>query len=341
MKPEEYLDYLIEQRKNIPGPPLLLDDEVASSLEAAKLLARMRKIPVPSSFALRLEGEVRTHARIQHSSGRSSKLTSSARIQRLHPSPPSPRRSLRIFAIGLAAVLLVAFGSLLTISVQVLPGDPFAKVTPTLANNAQNHANEALRQLENALVHLNTVVNGSSDDTTIKQAFEMVVASTQNSQSTVAALSTDPRFQTTRQRLAERLTEEKHILSNLLNQVNWSIKVVFTQQLSILGEAVPTITYVTVQMLSSDVLRITLSGSNFAFQCQSVIDGKRIGSVSQITANRLVAIVTNIRWEPGTHTIGVLNPAGTAAQIVYHSSNDRYEPPGTPTATPTESTHDD
>lgn len=348
MKPEEYLDYLIAQRKNRPGQPLLLDDEVTASLHAAELLTRMSSIPVPPDFARRLEEKVCAHARMQRFSEQSGRLVLPINPQQRRPSHHVLRRRPWIVAIGSVAILLVVFTSLLTMLSYGLPGNstPHLKTTqsqatPVPTNAAQSRAEEAIGQLDDALVNLNTVVRAGRDDKAIKQALNLVTTRTQNSQAAVAALPVGTQFQATQQHLAEELTEEKQTLSRLLNQVGWPIKLIFTQQLGRLGEAIPLVSHVVVRTLSDGVLGITLRGSNFALQGKFIVDGKHMGNIGQITDSQLEATITHTWWDPGTHTIGILNTDGTAAQIVYHSNNDGYEQPGTPKATPTRRPYDD
>lgn len=122
------------------------------------------------------------------------------------------------------------------------------------------------------------------------------------------------------QALASALTEEEQTLRQLLNSVDWPVRLALTQQLGSLGEPVPTVSNVVVRLQSNGTLLITVIGSYFAPQAQLMIDGQQIGSVNQITPTQLVADSSNVAWyRGGSYAIGVRNPDGTAAQLIINT----------------------
>ncbi len=357
MRPEERLERLIEQRENGENQPLFFDDELTATLVAAENLMQLRKINVPPEFARRLEGELRASVRAQ----KVSQQTETGRLIPLTPSQGSvsrPYRSLKrrtwVSTLGAVAVLLIAFASLLTISARSLPGDPLYNLKQAenrwalnFGGDPQNHANSAIGQLHSALADLSTVVNEGRDDGAIQQALNTVSTWTNNSREEVSALPAGSDLQTTRQSLEEALIEEDRTLRLLLNHVDWSMKVAFTHQLGALGDPVPAVTHVTMRAQDNGTLLITLTGAGFASGTQFVIDGKVAGIVSQRSAGTLVAVISGTGWSSGTHTVGVLNPDGTAAaiQVVFRLHEDDHNSSGgnnSGSATPTPGTeHDD
>jgi hypothetical protein len=54
-----------------------------------------------------------------------------------------------------------------------------------------------------------------------------------------------------------------------------------------------------------------------------MINGKSMGTVTQSTSGQLVAVISSSQWPHDTHAFGILNPDGTAAQMLL--GYDRYE----------------
>jgi hypothetical protein len=223
-------------------------------------------------------------------------------------------------------VLIIAGVGVFTVSARSLPGDALYSLKQaekqfslTFAGAPQNLATTQIDHLRNALVDLTTVVNEGRNDDAIRLALDTVAAKTSDSQAEVAALPADAVREATQRNLDSAIAEEEQILRQLLNKVDWSIRLAFTQQLGSLGEPVPTVTNVVLRTQSNGMFLITLTGSNFAPQAQLMIDGQQNGMVSQSTPTQLVAISSNARWSPGAYALGVSNPDGTAAQMIVNS----------------------
>ncbi len=115
-----------------------------------------------------------------------------------------------------------------------------------------------------------------------------------------------------------------------LDLVDWPIRLALTQQLGALGDPVPTVTRVVVRTQFNGMLLITMTGSHFAPQAELIIDGRPAGMVSQTTPEQLVAVINNAAWTPGANAVGVRNPDGTAAQVVFSVDDNNHNRQGTP-----------
>jgi hypothetical protein len=331
MNPEEYLDRLIERRKRGEAQLPVTDDEVAASLAAAEMLTQLKEIDVPPEFASRLELSIR--ARTRGLARQNGAITPLARPRTPASSPRFPRRRLWIVELGIAAVLVLVYIGMLTAFTRSLPGDALyglkqaeQQVARTFAGDPQYRASVQIDQLRNSLVDLSTVVNDGRGDDAIKLALHVVAAETSDSQKAVAVLPAGTGREAAQRDLAGALAGEKGTLRHLLDHVDWPIRLAFTQQLGILGDPVPTVTRVVVRLQGNGTLLITLTGTNFALHAGLIIDGRPGGVVSQSTPQQLVAFISRSALSPGSHTLGVRNPDGTAAEIVFSGHyNGHYE----------------
>lgn len=349
MKSEEYLDRLIESRQygREPFPPA--DGEVASGLAAARTLERLNELDVPPDFARRLELSIRLRAReLAHDHDSSHADTRPLPVS--IPHSPRPRRLAMhrawIAALGIAAALLLACVGILTVSAQSLPGDPLyglkqatEQFRMNFSNSPQDRINAQIDQLHSALADLNTVVNNRRSDDAIRVALNSIADDTKSAREAVAAMLTGTDRDTAQQNLQNTLSEEDQTLRSLLAQVDWTVKVAFTQQLGVLGDPVPTVTHVTTALQSNGTLLITLTGTNFAPGARLIINGQPAGTVITNMPGKLTAILSNPTGLFNRHSIGILNPDGTAAQMVYEDDPQddgpgNYPPRyGTPTPT--------
>lgn len=337
MKPEEYLDRLIERREYGMEPLPVANDEVAASMAAAHALAQLNEIDIPPGFAQKLELPIRSRAHdLARQNGR---LTSNTRPLHISPYPrPShpqmhqPRRTW-IAALGIVAALALACFGILTVSAQSLPGDPLYGLKQAteqfklnLSSNPQDRASAQIDQLHSTLVDLNTVVNNRRGDDAISVALNSVADKTNNARAAVVSLPTGTNRDAEQQNLNNMLNQEDQTLRHLLNQVNWTIRLAFTRQLGALGDPVPTVTHITTLVQSKGTLLITLTGTNFAPGARLVIDGQQAGTVTGNTQGQLTASISNATALFGEHQIGVLNPDGTAAQLTYEKDTENHQP---------------
>ncbi len=343
MKPEEYLDRLIESytREELPHPEYT--DEVAACIQARERFAQLNEIPVPSGFANSLEYSIRAH--IRSINGRDQRDTSPARPfavvgqSRGYVQPTQSRSSIRsrsgykrrtwMALLQIAAVLIMTSIGVLTASTRALPGDALYSLNQaekqfalTFAGVPQNRANQQIANLRGALVDLNAVVKDGRGDDAIRLALDTVSAKTVDCQEAVATLPANASNNETQKDLANVLSEEEQMLGQLLNSVDWPMRLALTQQLAALGEPVPTLTHVIVHIQNNGTLLITLSGSYFSSQTQLIINGQQTGIVKQVTPSKLVAVARNVGQSGGIFAVGVRNPDGTSAQLIVNSVED-------------------
>jgi hypothetical protein len=343
MNPEEYLDLLIERHEQGELYVPTINDEVAANMAAVEALAQLNDIHIPQDFANNLELSIRTRVRTLTTENRSytplaqSRSLSEENHWNILPvqsrssagSKKLPKRRAWVSLLRIAAVLIIAGVGVLTASARALPGDALYSLNQaekqfalTFAGAPQNRATDQIDQLQSALVDLNTVVKEGRNDDAIRLALDTVVAKTSDSQEAVAALPTESVRGGAQQALAGALAEEEQTLRQLLNNVDWLVRLVFTQQLGALGEPVPTVTNVVLRIQSNGMLQIILTGSYFAPQAQLVIDGQQNGVVRQSTPTQLIAVSSNAAWSRGAYAIGVRNPDGTAAQLIINADDE-------------------
>ena len=345
MNPEEYLDRLIELHEQgelyIPA----INDDFAASMAAAETLTQLKGISIPHEFAHNLELSIRARARNLNEENRGTiSLTQSynlnqhkrrtiSPVQSQNPVDPQPlfkRRSWVTF-LRVAAVFIIAGIGILTASARSQPGDALyglsqaeKQFTLTFAGAPQNRADLQIDQLRSAIVDLNTTVHEGRDDSAIKLALDTVATKTSDSQMAVAALPVDSMRDESQRALSSTLAEEAQTLHSLLNNVDWPVRLAFTQQLGTLGELVPTVTSVVVHTQSNGTLLMTLTGTHFAPQAQLMIDGLQNGKVSQNTPTQLIAVFGKAAWSSDVDAVGIRNPDGTAAQLIIdvHDQNN-------------------
>ncbi|HEV2582492.1 MAG TPA: IPT/TIG domain-containing protein [Ktedonobacteraceae bacterium] len=336
MNSEEYLDRMIEQGQR--GEIWLPEDnqEVATCLVAAETLTRLYEINVPPEFARRLEINVRARARgfsQQHENVAALALPQSM-VGTLRSQPLRPqRRRAWLSGLGVAAALALMFVGVLAVSASSLPGDLLYgikqvenRLSLTFAGDPKDHAEIAISQLQNALVDLNSVVNEKRDDNTISMALDIVASNTSSSQQAVSALPAGPVREAAQHNLDSALAGEQQTLKLLMNRLDWQMQLAFTHQLGVLGATVPTITSAQVRIQSNGQLLITLTGAHFSPKAEFIFNGWQVGTISKITPTQLIAVINRSLWAGDSNALGLRNPDGTAAQTLYHvSDNDGDE----------------
>ena len=329
MNPEEYLDRLIERRERGEVQLPVTNDEVSASLAAAEILTQLRKIDVPPKFASSLELSIRARARgFAQQNGRTIPL---ARPRSPAKSHRFPRRLSSIVVLGAAAVLILVYIFVLMAYTPSLPSDPLyglkqaeQQFTRTFAGGPLDRAIVQIDQLRSSLVELSTVVNDGRGDDAIRVALNIVAVKTSDSRRAVLVVPAGTGREAAQQDLDSALAVEEQTLRHLLDHVDWPIRLVFTNQLGALGDPVPTVTHAMVLTQSNGTLLIILTGTHFAPHAELIIDGQPAGMASQITSEQLVAVISSSMWSPDAHALGVLNPDGTAAQIVFNGWPDSH-----------------
>lgn len=345
MRHKEQFNQLLEQQRlgQVRLSTLPADDAVR--LAAADMFARLNAIEVPSDVAQRIEARVRNQSVALQMEGQLAQQRHSSLRKVSHR--PVMRRTW-IVALGVVAVLLLTFVGITTVAAKSLPGDPLygmkqleRHVALAWAGDQGERASLQLTQLQQAMADLNTVVREHRSDAAIQEALATVAADTQASQQAVHVLPAGQPHMALEQTLTNTLKGERTSLHRLLSQVGWSQRVAFTRQLGALGEAVPSISGVTVSWDSSDTPTITITGKNFAPGVRLVIDGSPRGVVLSSTTTALRVLVRASDWSGSQMgTIGIVNPDRTAAQIGWMSGphqHDQWGPGnyhGTPGLTP-------
>ncbi len=364
MKSEEYLDRLIDGYEREELPYSANNDEITACMKARERVAQLNEIPVPLRFAHNLEYSIRTHIRsLQEQDYRDASPTRPlVAIEQNHSyeqtnqfqasvrSRAGYKRRSWMALLQIAAVLIITAIGALTASMRALPGDALYSLNQaekqfalTFAGAPKNRADIQIANLQNAVVNLNTVVKEGRDDDSIRLALDTVSAITLESQQEVATLPANATQSESQHELANALSEEKRMLKQLLNSVDWQMQLAFTQQLAVLGEPVPTLTQAVVHNQNDGTFLITLSGSYFSSQTQLIINGQQTGIVKQITSSQLVAVTRNVGQAGGAFAVGVRNSDGTAAQLVVNSiggnssdrQDDNHSRQGTPVVNPT------
>lgn len=341
MTPEEQLDRLIERwERGVPLGPVA-NEELQARLAAAEMLAQLQAIEVPPAFAARLEARLRARARrLAQQNG-----------QEIAVPRPQPRvRSRRVLrgrawitALGIAAMVLLMCIGAFAAAAQSLPGDPLyglkrleQHVTLLLVSSPQDRAHTEISQLGGALADLSAVVNQRRPDEAIQEALGVVADRTRESRAAVAALSAGPDRVAVQRELNTGLATEDQAMRALLARLDWPMRLAFTQQLGVLGDAIPTIEKVTVSRPDQGHLLLTVTGTNFASGATLIINGVPKGTVNKSAATQLVVLISTSDWPSGTRTVGVLNPDGTAAQLGLRGTdddndqNDQHDQQGTP-----------
>ena len=348
MNREDQFDRLIEQHlRDSSWHPMSEDD--AALLAAAETIERLNNLEVPSALASRVEQRLRAslHSR---QNGHSTPLERNRRSRPVEPlpQPDSSRRrgiarSAWITALSAAAVLLLFLG-VNRVAASSLPGDPLyglkqiqQQMALSNAGSPADRANLQIAQLRSALADLESEVSGGRSDADMSAALQVVANDTKTSQAAVNAVPAGSERDSVAQALANAMQTEQDTLYRLLGNLHWSVRLAFTQQLGVLGAHVPRVGQVKVISNSHDMLTVQVTGVNFAPGAQVVINGTPGGTITQLTPTSLVVIIPESAWPESTHTVGVLNPDGTAAQMTVSGDDGDHggggstpSPSGTP-----------
>ncbi len=343
MKQEELLEHLLARSQEAEPAGPVEQVEVAACLQAAERLRQVKQVAVPAAFAHRLEQSLRARLRSSPSLQQDDRVF----LDKDNISPTShdystnvryaPKRRARAVLLGAAAVLILAFTGLLALAAHTLPallpsgsGQTVSQTTPSFAPNAQARVQAEIALLQSALADLRTAVKDQRGDPGIQSALKTVITRTSECQAAVAEVPAGNERTSAQQDLSQVLAQEVQTLRQLLPSLDWPLRVLFTHQLGVLGEAVPTVTRVQVQALANGTLLIILTGTHFAPLARFMLNGQPAGRVNSITSGQLIVVIRTPHWAQGSRAFGVLNPDGTAAQLVLRGE-DSHTGSGTPT----------
>lgn len=334
MNPEEQVDRLIEMRSSGEVQPPETSDEITGRLAVAETLLELGNRGVPPELAARVEARVRAHIhQLPQPNGKIVPLPGSRTHLSFHP---FGRRPGWMALLGAAALLVLICVGTLTAAARSLPGDLLYGVKQAeyqvqldLAGNPHARAEDAIDQLRCTLADLSTVVNAGGDQEMTMQALTTLSAKTAESRAAVADIPAGADREAAQHDIASALVAEEHTLRSLLNHTQyWQVRLAFTQQLGKLGDSVPTVTQAIVSHQSNGTYLLTVMGTNFAPYTRLAINGLSVGVMSQSTPTQLIVILHASDWPHDAHTvgIGILNPDGTAAQVIV--SGDDHSPQG-------------
>lgn len=329
MRREKQLDELLEQRGRGMVQTSALHADDAAKIAAAESFVRLNDIEIPDDVAQRIEARVRSHAHALQAERQLAR-------QRRAPQRRFVMRRAWIAAFSTAMLLLLALAGVGNVAANSLPGDSFysikqfeQRVAVDLAGSQNARISLQLTQLQQAITDLNTVTRGHRPDAAVSQALASVAAQTRACQQAIAALPEGQQKTALAQTLASTLNDERASLYRLLPQVNWAQRLAFTRQLGALGETIPMITTVTVSESSGNTLILTITGKNFTPGARLYIDGLPRGTVLQNTSTMLSARINAADLSHhASHSIGIINANGTAAQSMAAMEQDHPMMPG-------------
>jgi len=333
MKREEILDHMLD----LPGEGgrrvQVEEEAMAECVEAAERVREWEGVEVPVEVAARVEQVLR--ARLRSSSFHQQQSQTSLERVYIVPLPP-PRRAhsparpghrARFASLAAAAVLVLAFTGLLAFSAHLLPGQ---NASGTLApvvqatRDPQVRLQNALTRLQNALSDLQTAASNRRGDQALSMALQTVAARTSECQAAAAELAGSSQRAAAQGNLTRLLAQEEQILRQWLPTLDWSLRLRFTHQLGILGDPVPTVTHVSIQVQSSGTVLVTLTGTHFTPQTRFLLNGQPAGQVRFVSSQRLVVVLSSAQFSLRSHSFGVLNPDGTAAQPAQRDDDDAH-----------------
>ncbi|HKD77985.1 MAG TPA: DUF5667 domain-containing protein, partial [Ktedonobacterales bacterium] len=225
-----------DPNNHLPARPTPDDAWEAARTAAAAEVQRLQNIQVPVAFAARLELQVRTRSRELLEDGATERLPPITDHFTRHIRLPQ-RRIVVAAGSAITAVLLAAI-FLAVASANSVPGDwlyglkQFSNsVVLANASNPPAKAQVAVQQLQTALTDLRTEVANQRSDADVKQAIAVVVTDTQNAQLAIDALPAGSDHDAAQTALGGALSDEHATLHNILNQRDWPLRLICTQQL--------------------------------------------------------------------------------------------------------------
>lgn len=323
MTPEDEFDRLLDHRKQGKRDDLP-DDDLRKALIIADLLERSKiALPVPPDLAERIERRVQSAAQ------------TAPRRDRL----PLPPRRVWLGVVAISLVLLLTTVTFFTATAKSLPGDllyPFKawqqQIEIAQASKPTDRITIELMQLRQQVADLTSVVADHRSDEAIIQALDGISKQTSQTQSDIATIDSETTRQQFSRDLGDVIDEEQQTLHHLLTNISWPVRVAFSRYLGVLGESVPTITMATTTTTNSGDVVVTLTGTNFAPEVVSIINGMQSGKVTSATTKQVIFIISQNKLPRGDFfDVGIRNPGGTAASFTHvatrASSNSGHKPP--------------
>lgn len=321
------------------------DDPTLNALvDQARRLRQASQLQVAPGFAKQLERRVLR---------RSVELRSQHKSRWRFPWAFLFARPVLGVTFGICLLIGLLSSSLLALAAQVSdPANPIYAITRweqhfqvSLTNNPADqvalHVRFAREQL-NALASLIDTSHAGLYRQTLTEMDQQIDAAT----SGLSRLSDG----TQRSQLLDELTRLKreaiHILRSLLPHMALAERLVTTDELAHLGDAVPHLAHATFRLSAAPhgKATISLSGAGIEAGAQLLVDGKEVPATGTLQNGQLIFVID---WNGSRHphSLGILNTDGTAAQITAVTLQDSdpqgaqgnnqngngHKPSGTPT----------
>ncbi len=306
--------------------PPTSDPQVAELAILAWQLQSARELQVDPNFARRLEDRM---------------LAQNAALHRDRPArqwwfwrrPLRASLGLRV-ALSLCLLLVLLSGGVLVAAAQVAnPDNPLyaikrweQQVRVSLAGSAMDRAELDLQLARDQLNNLANLGDAAHAQA-YRQALREFSRQFDTAAQSINALPSGP----DRSRLSSDLTvlraEARRTLRGLLVRLALPERLVTTDELAHLGDSVPHLDQVQVTLPSrpNGQAVISISGEGFQSGAQLLIDGRPVAATGSLH-NGLYLFTVNWTGNQHPHTIGIVNPDGTAAQttrLILKTSNDK------------------
>jgi hypothetical protein len=300
------------------------DPELESLVAVAQRLRTLPQIQVAPDFAAQLERRVLRRAaelRLQRSARKRGFLPA----LRLRPALAG--------TLGFCLLFLVLSTGLLAFASQVSnPANPLYALRRleqhVQVSLAGDQAAQATLDLQFARDSLNTLASlaDSAHAAAYGQALADLDQHLQDAASSIDALPAGTQRAQLTGELKNLQLDAIHILRGLLPRLTLSERLATTAQLARLGDTIPQVFsgIVTLPPHPNGHATVALSGSNLQPGAQLLVDGKLTGVTGAFQNGLLVFALTNWNGARHPHSLGVLNPDGTAAQttaITIHMDN--------------------
>lgn len=326
--PEEHYDQLerrmvdlhqARQRSDRTAPPepaLRVDPEIEALASLAQRLQAAASLQVDPAFARRLE------RRVLARQGALQRNRVTRRGWNWSLFGLSRARVAGVLALCLFILVIVMSTGVLVVAAQVSdPNNPLyavkhweQQVQVSLARSPTEQAELHLQFARDQLTSL-----GNFTDVAKAPSYQQVLANFDQHVTTAAqeigALPAGPDHARLTKELATLQTEARQRLRELLSKLAVPERVLTTDELGRLGETVSALTQaqVTLPAQPNGQASVSISGSNLQPGAQLLVNGQPV-SASGGLQNGVYLFTVNWHGDVHPHSIGILNPDGTAAQ---------------------------
>jgi hypothetical protein len=309
------------ERTILSQPAFKDTPEIEALVSLAQQLQAASPLQVDPAFAHRLEKRVLA----RHVALRRSQATHKGWHWSLFGF--SPARSAVILALCLLIVVTVTSTGVLLVAAQVDdPTNPLyavkhweQQVQVSFASSSTDQAELHLHYARDQLATLGDFTDApkaASYQQALTDFEQQITMATQQ----ITALPAGPDQERLTRELAALQTDARQTLRQLLRQLAIPERVLTTDELGHLGDTVPVLTQVQVTLPAqpNGQALVSISGSNLQPGAQLLINGQPVAA-SGTMQNGSYLFTVNWQGNEHLHTIGILNPDGTAAQTTQVS----------------------